>query len=62
MNVNSAIYGNPEEIARKLDLLRQSGAHLVCAEFVIDLPELGGADRLRAAGVAATALVSFSGH
>jgi adenine phosphoribosyltransferase len=45
-----------------VDLLGQSGAHLVCAEFIIDLPELGGADRLRAAGVAVSALVSFSGH
>jgi len=44
------------------DLLGQSGAHLVGAEFIIDLPELGGADRLRAAGVAVSALVSFSGH
>ena len=45
-----------------VDLLTQSGAHLVGAAFVVDLPELGGADRLGAAGVAVSALVRFSGH
>jgi adenine phosphoribosyltransferase len=45
-----------------VDLLGQSGADLVSAAFIVDLPELGGADRLRAAGVAVSALVSFSGH
>jgi adenine phosphoribosyltransferase len=45
-----------------VDLLTQSGANLVSAAFIVDLPELGGADRLRAAGVAVSALVSFSGH
>jgi len=45
-----------------VDLLRQAGAELVSAAVIIDLPELGGADRLRAAGVAVSALVSFSGH
>jgi adenine phosphoribosyltransferase len=45
-----------------VDLLAQSGAHLVGAGFVVDLPELGGADRLRGAGVEVSTLVSFSGH
>jgi adenine phosphoribosyltransferase len=45
-----------------VDLLSQSGANLVSAAFIVDLPELGGGDRLRAAGVAVSALVSFSGH
>lgn len=45
-----------------VDLLSQSGAHLLGAGFVVDLPELGGADRLRAAGVEVSTLVSFSGH
>lgn len=45
-----------------VDLLSQSGAHLVGAGFVVDLPELGGAGRLRAAGVEVSTLVSFSGH
>jgi adenine phosphoribosyltransferase len=45
-----------------VDLLSQSGADLVSAGFIVDLPDLGGADRLRAAGVTVSALVSFSGH
>ncbi len=42
-------------------LLEQSGATLVGATFVIDLPDLGGADRLREYGIAVHALVSFFG-
>ena len=30
--------------------------------FVIDLPELGGADKIRALGKDVTTLVSFEGH
>ncbi len=45
-----------------VDLLRQSGAEIVGAVFVIDLPELGGAERLRAAGVPVRALAAFEGH
>jgi adenine phosphoribosyltransferase len=45
-----------------VDLLRQGGAEVMAAAFVIDLPELGGADRLRAADVPVTALVSFPGR
>ena len=43
-------------------LLRQAGAVVDQALFVIDLPELGGADALRAAGVEAWSLVDFPGH
>ncbi|OYW47225.1 MAG: adenine phosphoribosyltransferase [Sphingomonadales bacterium 32-68-7] len=43
-------------------LLRQAGAAVDQALFVIDLPDLGGADALRAAGVASHAVVAFSGH
>jgi adenine phosphoribosyltransferase len=43
-------------------LLRQAGAVVEHALFVIDLPELGGADALRAAGVACDAVVAFEGH
>ncbi len=43
-------------------LLRRAGADVVAAGFVIDLPELGGADRLRASGVPVSSLVAFSGH
>ena len=37
-----------------IDLLRRAGADVVAAAFVIDLPDLGGADRLRALGVPVT--------
>jgi adenine phosphoribosyltransferase len=42
-------------------LLRQAGAEVVGASFVIDLPDLRGAERLRAAGVPVATLVSFVG-
>ena len=45
-----------------VDLLKRCGARIVAAAFVIDLPDLHGADRLRAAGVEVRALVSFGGH
>jgi adenine phosphoribosyltransferase len=45
-----------------IQLLRQAGAEVVAAGFVIDLPELGGADKLRAAGVPVQSLVAFEGH
>jgi adenine phosphoribosyltransferase len=45
-----------------LDLLRSADAHVSQAAFVIDLPDLGGAERLRAAGVPVSALVAFPGH
>jgi len=52
--------GGTAEAAVKL--LRQAGADVVGAGFIIDLPELGGADRLRALGVPISTLVSFEGH
>jgi adenine phosphoribosyltransferase len=42
-------------------LLRQAGAQITHALFVIDLPDLHGADRLRAAGLTVDALVRFAG-
>jgi adenine phosphoribosyltransferase len=45
-----------------VELLRQAGATVDHALFVIDLPDLGGADALRAAGVSAEALIDFPGH
>ncbi len=45
-----------------LELIARCGGEIVAAGFVIDLPDLGGADRLRAAGVEVTALVAFGGH
>ena len=43
-------------------LLRQGGADIVAAGFVVDLPDLGGAERLKAEGVPVTTLVAFGGH
>lgn len=43
-------------------LLRKAGATVDHALFVIDLPDLGGADKLRAAGIATAALMAFPGH
>ena len=43
-------------------LLRQMGAEVVAACFVIDLPDLGGAAKLRALGVPVRTLVEFGGH
>src|SRR5262249_37328446 len=43
-------------------LLRQMGADVVAACFIIDLPELGGADKLRKLNVPVRTLVSFGGH
>jgi len=43
-------------------LLRKAGATVEQAAFVIDLPELGGAEALRAEGIAVSALVAFEGH
>ena len=43
-------------------LLREAGAEVVAAAFVIDLPELGGAGKLRAAGVPVSTLIAFEGH
>lgn len=43
-------------------LLRKAGAEIVQAQFLVDLPDLGGADALRTDGVAVDSLVSFPGH
>src|ERR671916_1338942 len=43
-------------------LLRQMGANIVAACFIIDLPDLGGAEKLRALGVEVRTLMSFEGH
>jgi adenine phosphoribosyltransferase len=52
--------GGTAEAAVKL--LRQTGAQVATACFVVDLPELGGSERLRAMGVAVSTLVAFAGH
>ncbi len=43
-------------------LVEQLGAEVAGASFVIDLPELGGLQKLRALGLRADALVAFEGH
>lgn len=44
-----------------VDLLRQAGATVEHAVFAIDLPDLGGADKLREAGVEVASLMAFDG-
>jgi adenine phosphoribosyltransferase len=43
-------------------LMRQIGANVVAACFIIDLPDLGGADKLRAMDVPVRTLMAFEGH
>lgn len=43
-------------------LLRKAGATVEQACFAIDLPDLGGAEALRADGIDVSALVAFPGH
>ena len=43
-------------------LLRQMGADIVAACFVIDLPDLGGRAKLEALGGEVRTLIAFSGH
>jgi adenine phosphoribosyltransferase len=45
-----------------IELIRRSGGEIVAAAFVIDLPDLGGAQRLRNRDVNVHTLVSFEGH
>jgi adenine phosphoribosyltransferase len=52
--------GGTAEAAVKL--LRQLNAEVMAACFVIDLPELGGAERIRKLGVPVRTLISFAGH
>ena len=42
-------------------LLREAGAEVTHALFMIDLPDLGGAQRLREAGITVEALMDFEG-
>jgi adenine phosphoribosyltransferase len=43
-------------------LLRNVGARVLAACFIVDLPDLGGADKLRKLDVPVRTLVSFEGH
>ncbi len=44
------------------ELLRRIGADIVAACFIIDLPDLGGAAKLKALGVDVLTLTTFEGH
>jgi adenine phosphoribosyltransferase len=52
--------GGTAEAAVKL--LKQLGAEVLAACFIVDLPELGGAEKIRKLGVPVRTLVSFEGH
>jgi adenine phosphoribosyltransferase len=52
--------GGTAEAAVKL--LRQMGADVLAACFVVDLPDLGGAEKIRKLDVPVRTLVSFEGH
>jgi adenine phosphoribosyltransferase len=52
--------GGTAEAAVKL--LRQMKADVVAAVFMVDLPDLGGADKLRALNVPVRTLMAFEGH
>src|SRR2546422_4091648 len=43
-------------------LLRHVGAEVLAACFIIDLPELGGAEKLRKLNVPVRTLIAFEGH
>ena len=45
-----------------IKLLERAGAEVIGCSFVIDLPDLGGADKLRAHGMTVASLVAFEGH
>ena len=45
-----------------VELLRRAGADVIAAGFVIDLPDLGGAEKMRSLDVPVMTLVSFAGH
>ena len=48
--------------AGAVSLLKRIGAEVVAACFVIDLPDLGGAQKIRDLGVSVRTLMGFEGH
>jgi adenine phosphoribosyltransferase len=52
--------GGTAEAAVKL--MRNMGAQVLAACFIIDLPELGGAEKIRKLNVPVRTLISFEGH
>ena len=45
-----------------ISLLRRAGCEVISAAFLVDLPDLGGANKIREQNVPVTTLVSFDGH
>jgi adenine phosphoribosyltransferase len=43
-------------------LLTSMGAEIVAACFIVDLPELGGAEKIRRLGIPVRSLMAFDGH
>ena len=43
-------------------LIERLGGHVVEGAAIVDLPELGGSERLRAAGLTVYTMVDFAGH
>ncbi|MBN8035515.1 phosphoribosyltransferase family protein, partial [Vibrio vulnificus] len=43
-------------------MIKQLGAKIVDAAFIISLPDLGGEERLAAEGIHSFSLVEFPGH
>lgn len=43
-------------------LLEKLGAHVMEGAAIVDLPELGGSDKLRASGLSLFTLLDFAGH
>ena len=52
--------GGTAEAAIKL--LQRTNCEVVSAAFVIDLPDLGGAEKIESLGVPVAALIEFAGH
>ena len=48
--------------AAAVSLLQRIGAHVEAACFVIDLPEIGGAQKIRDLGVPVRTIMAFAGH
>ena len=45
-----------------INLIRKTGAEVVGAAFIVDLPDLGGMERIVKMGIPVTALVAYEGH
>jgi len=45
-----------------IKLLQKTGAEVVGAAFIVDLPDLGGLGKITSMGIPVTVLVAFDGH